>query len=566
MWVLALIRGEAPPGCTAGSRGSCATTPTSARTGSWSRTRSRRFRGWFGTYPVDVDIAPPVRQTRWSVALRPVLALPALVFLFVLLVVLDAVVGCVGWFAALATGRMPRGMRDLMAYCLRYQAQTYAYLALLTGRYPSLAGSGYRRTADEPSGVRPPRKFRGALVAAYDPPVPRVVLIVNPFASGVTRERLDAVEAALRASAEVVTRQTEARGHAQALAEEAAGDRPTRWWSSPATAPTTRRSTAPPDGCRSASCRAAGRASSRARSACRASRSRLPRRSRPRSRTAARRRSASVASTDGASASRPGSGSTPRSCAAWTRAGARPTAAGPGDVVFATTAVGALARRRLHLEPQLEIAGHGRAAFVLAGCGRPYTYAGPVPLRLSDGGAGLDFVAPVRVTPATLPQLGFRLLRGTLARDGRVLAGSGLDSFDVRCDLPLPLQLDGEDIGDVTEARFEAEPDALDGSRLGLRPYTGRDGRLVHDRRRGRPRGRDRHPRRGLHPQPLGGHRAGGARRPRPRAAGGELAGGGRGLRRRLPRRARRGARRRGCAAARRHARRPRRASRRSGP
>ena len=30
----------------------------------------------------------------------------------------------------------PRGMRDLMAYCLRYQAQTYAYLFLLTSRYP----------------------------------------------------------------------------------------------------------------------------------------------------------------------------------------------------------------------------------------------------------------------------------------------------------------------------------------------------------------------------------------------------------------------------------------------
>ena len=32
-----------------------------------------------------------------------------------------------------------------MAYCLRYQAQTSAYLLLLTSRYPSLAsGSGYR--------------------------------------------------------------------------------------------------------------------------------------------------------------------------------------------------------------------------------------------------------------------------------------------------------------------------------------------------------------------------------------------------------------------------------------
>ena len=42
-------------------------------------------------------------------------------------------------------------------------------------------------------------------------------------------------------------------------------------------------------------------------------------------------------------------------------------------------------------------------------------------------------------------------------------SGSGLDAFEVRCDLPLPLQPDGEDLGDVTEARFESEPDALDG-------------------------------------------------------------------------------------------------------
>jgi hypothetical protein len=36
-------------------------------------------------------------------------------------------------------------MRDLMAYCLRYQAQTYAYLLLLTSRYPSLeSGTGFQ--------------------------------------------------------------------------------------------------------------------------------------------------------------------------------------------------------------------------------------------------------------------------------------------------------------------------------------------------------------------------------------------------------------------------------------
>ena len=67
----------------------------------------------------------------------------------------------------------------------------------------------------------------------------------------------------------------------------------------------------------------------------------------------------------------------------------------------------------------------------------------------------------MRVSPVTLPVLGMRLLRGTLARDSNVLAASDLDAFEVRCDVPLPLQADGEDLGDVTEVRFESERDAL---------------------------------------------------------------------------------------------------------
>jgi 2-(1,2-epoxy-1,2-dihydrophenyl)acetyl-CoA isomerase len=102
------------------------------------------FRGWFGTYPIDLDIAPPASQERWTTLLRLVLALPAFVLAYVLAIVME-IVAIIGWFAALALGRMPRGMRDLMAYCLRYQAQTYAYLLLLTGRYPTLAsGSGFQ--------------------------------------------------------------------------------------------------------------------------------------------------------------------------------------------------------------------------------------------------------------------------------------------------------------------------------------------------------------------------------------------------------------------------------------
>jgi 2-(1,2-epoxy-1,2-dihydrophenyl)acetyl-CoA isomerase len=96
------------------------------------------FRGWAGTYPVDVAIAPLTEQERWKTAFRILLALPAYVLASVLVYVLY-IVAFLGAFAALATGRFPRGFRDLSAYCLRYQAQTYAYLLLLTDRYPTLA-------------------------------------------------------------------------------------------------------------------------------------------------------------------------------------------------------------------------------------------------------------------------------------------------------------------------------------------------------------------------------------------------------------------------------------------
>ena len=43
------------------------------------------------------------------------------------------------WFVALAVARVPSGFQGLGAYCLRYQAQTFAYVLLLTDRYPTLA-------------------------------------------------------------------------------------------------------------------------------------------------------------------------------------------------------------------------------------------------------------------------------------------------------------------------------------------------------------------------------------------------------------------------------------------
>jgi 2-(1,2-epoxy-1,2-dihydrophenyl)acetyl-CoA isomerase len=101
------------------------------------------FRGWAGTYPVDLFVAPPAAQARWKTALRIVLALPAYVFMTVLGYVL-VVVALLGAIYALAMGRYPKGFRDLSAYCIRYQAQTWGYLLLLTDHYPSLASGGFQ--------------------------------------------------------------------------------------------------------------------------------------------------------------------------------------------------------------------------------------------------------------------------------------------------------------------------------------------------------------------------------------------------------------------------------------
>ncbi len=99
-----------------------------------------RFRGWPGTYPIDLDIDRPGAQARWKTLLRIVLVIPAYVFATVLQYVLY-IVAFLGFFYAVATGRYPRGFRDLSAYCLRYSAQTWGYLFLLTDQYPTLASS-----------------------------------------------------------------------------------------------------------------------------------------------------------------------------------------------------------------------------------------------------------------------------------------------------------------------------------------------------------------------------------------------------------------------------------------
>lgn len=130
----------------------------------------------------------------------------------------------------------------------------------------------------------------------------------------------------------------------------------------------------------------------------------------------------------------------------------------PGDLAFAVALVRLLGARRGSLEPQLEVVGVGRAACAFVANGSPYTYAGALPLpiaREADFERGLDVVAPARVRPYSLVGTVVRVLRGGYA------SVHDLDRVEIRCDLPLPLHVDGEDLGDVESAVFEAERDAV---------------------------------------------------------------------------------------------------------
>jgi hypothetical protein len=107
-------------------------------------------------YPVDVEIAPPEPQRRLTVAFRLLLVIPALLLAASLLgepsfgyntrsgnqdtlnygIGVAHAAAFLGWFASLVRARMPHGLRDSVAWGVGYGAQFWAYLFLLTSRYP----------------------------------------------------------------------------------------------------------------------------------------------------------------------------------------------------------------------------------------------------------------------------------------------------------------------------------------------------------------------------------------------------------------------------------------------
>ena len=139
----------------------------------------------------------------------------------------------------------------------------------------------------------------------------------------------------------------------------------------------------------------------------------------------------------------------------------------PSDLAFVLALLRLVARRRGRFEPSLAILERRRAAFALVANCDPYTYLGRLPLHAAPGARfelGLDVVAPERLRARALPRLVWWAFAGTggQCRASDVLCLHDADAFAIACDEAMPLQTDGEDLGDVREAVFAAERGALE--------------------------------------------------------------------------------------------------------
>jgi diacylglycerol kinase family enzyme len=143
-----------------------------------------------------------------------------------------------------------------------------------------------------------------------------------------------------------------------------------------------------------------------------------------------------------------------------------------GEWYYAWTGIRTFNRRYLLRPPRLQAdLGDERIQGVTAivQSAAPYTFFGDRPVHMGEG-ATLDSgdlagVILQRASPIDIPTITWRALsrRARVVRHRRVRGFSGLTSLRVSStdDRLLPLQVDGDYIGDVREARFQSKPSAL---------------------------------------------------------------------------------------------------------
>jgi hypothetical protein len=86
-------------------------------------------------YPIRMEFAPLAQYSRLKTLFRIILAIPIAIMRYIVGLLLQ-VGAFAAWFVILFTGKMPRGLYDLMVFANSYTARSDAYIFLLTETYP----------------------------------------------------------------------------------------------------------------------------------------------------------------------------------------------------------------------------------------------------------------------------------------------------------------------------------------------------------------------------------------------------------------------------------------------
>jgi diacylglycerol kinase family enzyme len=136
-----------------------------------------------------------------------------------------------------------------------------------------------------------------------------------------------------------------------------------------------------------------------------------------------------------------------------------------GEWYYVATAIRTFNRRYLMHPPHLEVSFEEervQGMTVLLQNASPYTYFGERPIQMNDG-ASLDSgdlagIVLERARPLDVPTLAWRAIsrRAKVARSRKVRPFAGLTQLHVRSldERPLPVQVDGDYIGEIDQAPF----------------------------------------------------------------------------------------------------------------
>jgi diacylglycerol kinase family enzyme len=143
-----------------------------------------------------------------------------------------------------------------------------------------------------------------------------------------------------------------------------------------------------------------------------------------------------------------------------------------GAYYFTWVALGTFARRYLARPPRMEVLQAGErheAITAIVQNGSPFTYFQSRPIEVADGttldSGVLSGCLLRRATPLSMPSIGLRAFaRGLRVSGHRQVRGlDDLTALTVRSadERALPLQVDGDYLGEVSEARYSIRPLAL---------------------------------------------------------------------------------------------------------